>query len=148
MIRKGFDNSTKFVCWIIARTAFHTNNTCKDVLNKAGKEYVRNLYNFADILHCENPDKIMNEIIEECNITNGNFIRPEKPDFNPLSKVFMRLIVDLRDEGYGYDLVDIMFEVYNNPIGIEIENYSNCLYWQSPECIFECYVGQSLDIMD
>lgn len=146
------DENLYYCCWILGRVAYATNNTFCDVVNDVSNDYLRMLYSAADVFHCENPDKMVNEIIEENGIENGNFIRDEEsPKSTPLSKVYIRLVYRLFIEkfyGDDKDALDVLRLVVNHPIGKLIEDYRNCLYWQSPECIYCCYVDNSLDAMD
>lgn len=38
-----------------------------------GMEKLTHMYELADVYHCENIDKVSDEIIEECNIKIGDF---------------------------------------------------------------------------
>lgn len=149
MIRKGRDNDLFFVCWIVAKVAFETNNRCVDVVNSIDVDFLDRLYEYADVFHCENPDRMSYEILARSNLKNGDFFREEKVKFQGIAGVFHNLIYDLNAEGFykGKDIMEIFRIVYNHPIGIEIENYRNCLYWQSPECVYECYVNNDLNVM-
>lgn len=139
-----------YCCWILTKVAYQTNNFLVDVVNKIDPDYLQGLYAYADVNHCENPDKIADEIIEDNQIPNGNFVREGVPTWSIFSKVFYRLIRDLYDAKFypGKSLVELIVIVMNHPIGKAIDDYGTCLYWQSPECIFQCYINNDLDIMD
>ena len=149
MIRKGRDNSLFFVCWITTKVAFETKNRCVDVINNIDSEFLERLYDYADVFHCENPDKLSYEILKRSKIVEGKFDRDSKLTYSGIGSVFHNLIYDLCQSKFyaDKDVLEVLKLVYNHPIGIEIENYRNCLYWQSPECIYECYIANDLSVM-
>lgn len=150
MVRKGKDEALFFCCWILNKVAYETNNHLTDVINSIKPEFLKRLYDYSDVFHCENPDRMSYEIIERNQLTEGNFIRNDPPSWTEICYVHHNLVYDLHAEKfYGdKDILEVFKLVLNHPIGQALENYRNCLYWQSPECIYECYVHNDLHIMD
>ena len=126
-----------------------TKNKRSYVVNTLGKKCIDFIYEFADVLHCENIDAVTDELITEYNIENGNYdnvAECEKdgyrvPTFWDIGKIFMRLIIALG----GMD-TDRLIEVYNSYIAECINNYVIGFYFCNPQYIYESYkAGEMLE---
>ena len=62
-----------YLCSLIDYIARKTKNRRRDVVSRMGKETLAHYFEFADVYHCENLDKIRDEIIEKCAVPAGNF---------------------------------------------------------------------------
>lgn len=146
MIRKGYNSDLDFTTYIICNIAEMTYNKCSDVTNKLGEKGIEYLYNNAPILHCDNPRKIMQEIIDEYKIKRGTLGRTrEYPTGDELATIFHNLIIDLFNENYCKNIISLILNVFDSKIGKALEQPKYCLYWQSPECIYDCFIRDSLD---
>lgn len=150
MVRKGKDDALFFCCWILNKVAYETNNHLDNVVNNLKPGFLKRLYDYSDVFHCENPDRMSYEIIERNGLVEGDFIRQNPPSWTEICYVYHNLVYDLHAERfYGdKDILEVFKLVLNHPIGQALENYRNCLYWQSAECIYECYVQNDLHVMD
>ena len=104
-------------------------------------EYLKKIYNYADIFHCEPIEKVADDFIQKCNITNGNFdnITNSKysiPDYWDIGEVFARLIEDSYDDK---DVIIGIKNVYNSWIAEKILNFNSDLYYQSREYLALSY---------
>jgi len=129
----------------IART---TKNTRKDIVNQLGRHHVEKLYNLADVYHCENPDKVVDEFISAGGIKNGDFdnvsaCKYSVPTFWDIGKVYKRLILGVVEDE-NKNVVDGLFDVYNSWITGAIDNYNSDMYYSSPGYILECYKSGSI----
>ena len=134
------ENDLFFVCSFIEYIARITHNKKKYVIEKIGKEKIRKIYNLAEVYHCENIDKITDEIVNESNIKYGNYelkIQNNKPTFWEIGKVYQRLILMLSHNPDKF--IDNLFEVMTSWIIEKIDNYESSMYYETPEYIYECY---------
>lgn len=73
MKEKIFDNDLFFTCSIIEYIARFTKNERSFVVNAIGKNGIDRIYQDAEVMHCENIEAVANELINEYNISIGNF---------------------------------------------------------------------------
>ncbi len=66
-------NDLFFVCSLIEYIGRKTKNHRNVVVNAIGKEKLRHIYDFADVYHSENIDKITDELINNYHIEQGVF---------------------------------------------------------------------------
>lgn len=140
------ENDLFFVCSFIEYIARTTHNTKEYIVNKIGKEKINKIYNLAEVYHCENIDKITDEIIAESNIQNGNYylkIHNDKPTFWKIGKVYQRLILMLCDYNKN-NFIDTLYEVLTSWIIEKIDNYESSMYYETPEYIYECYKNNKI----
>ena len=67
------ENDLYFVCYMIERIARELHQRNKYVVNKIGYDELVNKISVANVLHCENPLKIVDEWIKEYNLEKGDF---------------------------------------------------------------------------
>jgi hypothetical protein len=136
-------NDLFFVCSLIEYIARKTLNQRKDVINKIGKQKLEHIYSLADVYHCENLDKITDELIGQYTITPGQFdnvsaCRYDIPTHWDIGKVYKRLVagVSVREK---QPYIDALFEVYNSWICKKIDDYNCSAYYENPEYLLESY---------
>jgi hypothetical protein len=91
-------------------------------------------------LHCENPEKVEEEWIENYKLGKGDFditkvdkeLADKIPSALDMGAVYQRLISDTLDEDEDY--VDGIIRVYNNDICDTIDNY-NCSAFYEPSYV-------------
>lgn len=108
----------------------------KYIVNSIPKEEWRRLISLANVLHCENPLKVMDEWIEDYRLQMGNFyiekvdqtLVTSIPTETQMGKVYTRLIVDtqLPEEDY----IEGMFRVYNADICEKLDDYNCGAYFE------------------
>lgn len=129
-----------FTCYMIEKVARHIKQHNKYVVNKIGKDNLKHLISCAEVLHCENPQKVVDEWINEYSLETGDFditnINPELATIIPteldMGAVYQRLILDTLSS--NEDFVDGIIRVYNNPICKVIDNY-NCSAFYEPSYV-------------
>lgn len=149
MFKYNEDDNLYFTCCLLENIARNTLNKTETIVNSLDKKGVNWIYEFADVLHCENIDSVTQEIIERHKIEVGDYHCDKdciEYDFEltsiwAIGAVFARLIEDI-----GGDPIETLIEVYNSYIGKCINNYMYGFYTSSPQVIYESYkVGKMLD---
>lgn len=129
-----------FICNMIERVARNLHQRNRYVVNVIGKDELYHLISCANVLHCENPDKVETEWIENYKLDKGDFditnvdkeLAERIPTPLEMGAVYQRLISDTLDEGEDY--VDGIIRVYNNEICDTIDNY-NCSAFYEPSYV-------------
>ena len=67
------DNDLFFVCSLIEYISRKTKNTKKYIVEKLGKEAIKKIYDLAEVYHCENMEKVSEELIQKYKIQNGTY---------------------------------------------------------------------------
>lgn len=107
---------------MIERVARKLHQKNKYVVNQISKEEWEGLISLANVLHCENPQKIEVEWIEEYKLQRGDFditkvdkeLVDEIPSETQMGKVYMRLILSALQPREDY--IDGMIRIYNDEI--------------------------------
>lgn len=137
------ENDIFFVCALIEYIARKTKNTKKQIIEKIGKEEIIKIYNLAEVYHCENIDKVSDELIEKYNIKNGKYdilsktINENPPTHWDIGKVYQRLIIMISKSDSEY--IDKLIEVLTSWIIPEFDNYNSSMYFENPSYILACY---------
>lgn len=130
------------MCYMVERVARELHQRNKYVVNSIGYEELVNKISVANVLHCENPLKIVDEWITEYNLVQGDFditdvdreLATIIPTPTQMGKVYTRLI--LHTLGRDEDYVQGMIRVYNHHICEKIDNY-NCSAFYEPSYVIE-----------
>ena len=130
--------------WVIERVSRKIHQK-KYVVNKIGYEQLYHLISLANVLHCDNPQKVVDDWIEEYKLKQGSFdiedvdkelctIIPTPLD---MGKVYARLIIDtsLLNEDY----VSGIIRVYNDEICETIDNYTNGAFFEPSYVLARAY---------
>ena len=137
------DNDLFYTCGLIDYIARKTENLRSDVVNFLGKERLENIYDLADVYHCDNIERVSDDFIEEAQIGNGDFdnvgqCRYRIPSHWDIAKVYKRLIKQVSvDE--NIHVIDALMKVYNSFISPQIDDYNSSVYYENPSYIYECY---------
>lgn len=142
-------NDLYFICYMIERVARKLHQKNRYVVQAIGRDEWIRLISLADVLHCENPLKIVSEWIEKYHLSMGDFdicdVNLDLVDYIPtetqMGKVYTRLILDtlLPEEDY----VDGMIRVYNNEICEKIDDYNCSAFYEPSYFIAQAYkVGE------
>ena len=67
------ENDLYFMCYIIERIARELHQRNKYVVNQIGYDELVKKISVANVLHCENPLKIVDEWINDYNLERGDF---------------------------------------------------------------------------
>ena len=137
------ENDLFFVCSLIDYIGRKTKNYRSTVVNALGMQELQHLYDYADVYHCENIDKVSDELIEKYHIEEGYFdniatARYSIPSHWDIGKVYQRLILDVAHT-IGSDVISTLMTVYNSWITRKIDNYNSSMYYENPSYLFESY---------
>ncbi len=140
------ENDLYFMCYIIERIARELHQKNKYVVNKIGYDELVKKISVANVLHCENPLKIVDEWINDYNLEHGDFditaVDKNLADIIPtptqMGKVYTRLI--LQTLGNEEDYVEGMVRVYNSPICEKIDNYNCSAFYEPSYVITRAYL--------
>ena len=138
------NNDLFYVCSLVEYLARKTKNTKKYIVEIIGKEKIRKIYELASVYHCENIDKIVDELVNEFNIKMGDYdiisnAKYSIPTHWDIGKVYQRLIIMISKSEEEY--LDNMIEVLNSWIIEKIDNYNSNMYYENPSYIYECYIA-------
>ena len=137
----SYDNDLFYLCSLIEYIARKTHNTKEYVVNKIGKDFLKKIYTLAEVYHSENIEKISDEIINKCNIGNGNYkienCKNRVPSYFEIGAVYERLIKQI--SGSKEDYIDNLIKVLTSWIITKIDNYDSSMYYENPSYIYECY---------
>ena len=142
-------NNLFFLCSLIEYIGRKTKNHRNVVVNAIGKDGLQHIFDFADIYHSENIDKLLFELTEKHNIESGIFDNVAAaiysiPTHWDIGKVYKRLIIEVSKKE-GRSLIDTLSNVYNSWLSRKIEDFNSSVYYESPEYLFQSYLkGESL----
>ncbi len=136
-----------FLCYMIERIARKLHQRNRYVVNRIPKNEWMRLISLANILHCENPEKIEDEWIQEYELQAGGFdifkvdskLVKVIPTATQMGKVYMRLIVDTLQPDENY--VDGMIRVYNDELCDTLDNYNCSAYYEPSYFIARAYIN-------
>lgn len=112
------------------------------VVRKIGKENLKRIYKYSDVLHCEPIEKISDEYIKLFGIRKGKFdnIKSCKylvPGYWDIGDVYSRLISDVSNG----DIIDTLIDVYNSKLSTEISDFNSAMFFQPRDYLKECYLN-------
>ena len=136
-------NDLFYTCSLIEYIARKTKNKPSVITERIGRERISHIYEYADVFHCENIDKITDELVTEFNISDGNFNNVAEcmysvPTHWDIGKVYKRLILTASNES-GKDVITVLMEVYSSKMTDLIEDYNSSFYYDNPGEIFWTY---------
>ena len=134
------ENDLFYVCFIIEKTSRFLHQRNQYVVNQLGYDSLYHLISVANVLHSDNPDKVVHDLIDEYKLEYGNFhienvnseLCSSIPTELDMGKVYARLILDtlLPNEDYIQGLI----RIYNDPICLIIDDY-NCSAYYEPSYV-------------
>lgn len=66
-------NDLFYLCSLIEYMGRKTKNPRGIVVEALGVKELKHIYDFADVYHCENIEKVATELVEKHNIPTGNY---------------------------------------------------------------------------
>lgn len=141
------ENDLYFICYMIERVSRQLHQRNSYIVNAVSKEEWKRLISLANVLHCENPDKVAYEWIDEYHLEQGDFditnvnqqLVNEIPHPTQMGKVYMRLIVDTMTPEEDY--IDAMIRIYNDEICFKIDDYNCSAYYEPSYVITRAYLN-------
>lgn len=129
-----------YLCWLLERLHRSTNLQHNELVNIIGTDRLLHYYNYADVYHCENPDKVIGELVVDLGLPEPPLFHelPEErknPPFSKMAKSAARVI----NEIYGDDHVQGVYNYYTSFLPPILADTKNNLYWSSKEYLVACY---------
>ena len=129
-----------YLCWLLERLHRSTNMSHKELVEMVGMEKLLHYYDYAEAYHCENPDKVIGELLEELGLPEPLLFHelPEErknPPFSKMAKCAARVINDVHCDDY----VQGVYNFYTSFLPPLLADTKNNLYWSSKEYLVECY---------
>lgn len=141
-------NDLYFICYMIERVARNIHQRNQYVVEKIGKENLIHLISVANVLHCENPNQVEADWINEYLLEKGNFditnvnkdLCEKIPSETSIGKVYMRLISSVNSK--NEDLIQTLLNVYSSPICKKIDDYNTSAYYEPSYVIERAYYNE------
>ncbi len=140
------NNNLFYTCSLIEYMGRKKKRKRKEIVDELGKENMRQIYEYADVFHCEPIEKVAAEFIAAAQIAEGDFdnegdCRYHVPDYWTMGEVYERLIEDsYPDEA----VLDGIWEVYHSWIDETISDYNTDFFYQPRDYIAACYAEQKI----
>lgn len=139
------ENDLFFICYMIEKVARSLRQHNCYVVNTIGEQEMYHLLSCANVLHCENSDKVAYDWKHDYSLQQGKFditdVDPELvtriPTELEMGAVYQRLIADTLTLKENY--VDGIFKIYNDPICDVIDNYNGSAYYEPSYIIARAY---------
>lgn len=136
-------NDLFYLCSLIDYIGRKTKNQRSTVVNAMGKDELKHIFDYADVYHCENIDKVADELVEKHSLKEGNFdniitAHYSIPTHWDIGKVYHRLILDVA-QATSENIIDALVTVYNSWITEKIDDYNSSMYYENPGYLFESY---------
>ena len=104
------ENDLYFMCYMVERVARELHQRNKYVVNTMGYDNLYDRISVANVLHCENPLKVVDDWIKEYKLERGDFdvtdVDRELAEIIPtptqMGKVYTRLILQTRETDEDY----------------------------------------------
>jgi hypothetical protein len=142
-------NDLYFMCTMIERVARKLKVRNKKVVNSLGYEELYKKMSLANVLHSENPNKVVEDWIDEYGLEEGKFdildvdkkLVEKVPSPLQIGKVYRRLIEHTLQEDEDY--IQGIIRVYNAPICEIIDDYNSSAYYEPTPVIVKSYYNNA-----
>lgn len=131
-------NDIYYICYMLEYVARRRHIQNFEVLNCIQKDQLYHLLSCADVLHCDNSDKIADTWIKEYKIPEGSFyfdaVDPDLdvhiPSETRIGKVFAKIIEEVTVNSTDDKLLETFYNVFNSPITKKINNYNTSAFYE------------------
>jgi hypothetical protein len=137
-----------YVCTMIEYTARRTNNKRGVVVKAMGKDGIKKQLHDACVNHCLSFEQVSDEMIENYNISEGDFdtiteCKYSIPSVTAIGRLYSLLITDCADEGKE---VEEVMNIFSSFISDEISDFKTGVYFENPSYLKCSYQeGRLLD---
>lgn len=136
-----------YLCSLIEFIGRKTKNRRSDVVKVIGKEELNRLYKLASVNHCLSFEQVSDEVIEKCNISNGNYdtisiCKYNIPTYRDIGANYMRIILKVNKN----NIIGSLYNVFTSFISDVMSNFNSDFYYQNDSYMTACYLeGQVLE---
>lgn len=132
-------NDLFYVCSLIEYIARKTKNKRKLIVDKLGETGVRKQLCDAEVNHCLSFEQVSDELIEQYDITQGDFDTLSKckymiPSETDIGRLYSIMIEDCAKPG---DEVNELIRIFSSFISDKISDFKTDIYYQNPSYL-EC----------
>ena len=132
-------NDFFYVCSLIEFTARKTTNKRGIIIRTLGENGLEKQLRDAEVNHCLSFEQVSDEIIEQYQISNGDFdtitdCQYAVPGFMDIGKLYSIMIEDCAKPG---EEIREMIKIFSSFISDAISDFSTDLYYQNPSYL-EC----------
>lgn len=140
-----------FMCYMVERIARKLHQTNAYVVDTIGYDNLVREISLAEVLHCENPEKVEDDWISQYQMQSGDFhieavdkkLVDKIPTPTQIGKVYTRLILQtLEDEE---DYIQGMLRVYHSAIAAVIDDYNTSAYYEPSYILKRAYYAGSFN---
>lgn len=130
-----------YLCSLIEYIARMTKNHRGDVVKMIGKEELNRLYKLASVNHCLSFEQVSDEVIEECNIINGDYdtianCKYVVPSYRDIGANYKRIILNVCNG----NVIDALYDVFTSFISDAMSNFNSDFYYQNDSYMINCYL--------
>lgn len=140
------DHNLEYVCYFIEYAGRELKQTRGYIATKLGFKGLKNLYDYADVFHCDNILKVIAEHAEIYQLEIGEYCNVSRclykvPAASGIASTYRRLIQGVYDGelSKNTDIIEICLEIYNSFLSDEISEYNTDFFYQPPQYHLGCY---------
>ena len=124
-----------YVCTLIEYIARETRNHRKDIIAYFDKDDLSRQLRLAEVNHSLSFEQVSDELIEEYNISNGDFdtvaeCKYTVPSVTSIGRVYQMLVLAVcKDDNVEQSMID----VFSSFISDEISDFNSNVYYSNPD---------------
>jgi|MGYP000009060752 hypothetical protein len=128
-------NDILYVCSLIETIARKTKNHRQDVIHHFTKTGIERQLRLAEVNHCLSFEQVSDELIEDLNISDGDFdtaaeCRYTVPSATSIGMLYQGLVLStMKDE----DAAQAILDVFSSFITDEISDFNSNVYYTNPD---------------
>ena len=129
-----------YVCTLIEYIARETRNHRKDIIAYFDKDDLSRQLRLAEVNHSLSFEQVSDELIEEYNISNGNFdtVAECKYTVPSIGRVYQMLVLAVcKDDNVEQAMID----VFSSFISDEISDFNSNVYYSNPDYLRCSYLN-------
>lgn len=138
-------NDLFFLCSLIEYLGRKTSNRRSYIVSSLGEKELNHLLEYADIYHCDNIDRVSDDMIEKYHISEGDYKLCECRDIKipthwDIGKVYSRLITSIAEE-QNLSIVNALVQVYRSWLCEKIDNYNSSMFYENNNYLTASYLA-------
>lgn len=124
-----------YVCTLIEYVSRETRNHRKDIISYFDKDDLSRQLRLAEVNHCLTFPQVAEELIEEYNISNGDFDTVAEwkytvPSITSIGRVYQMLVLEVCKDD---DVEQAIIDVFSSFISDEISDFNSNVYYSNPD---------------
>ena len=128
-------NDTFYVCTLIEVIGRKTKNHRSLIAARLGVDEIKRQLDLAEVNHCLSFEQVSDELIEEFQITEGDFdtvaeCKYNVPSEQDIGKDYLNLVEDTIGDGEAIE--QVIMNVFSSFISDEISDFNTSTYYSNP----------------